>query len=178
MQNGSQIEYDYSIAKAFTFATILFGIIGMTIGVILAFQLAFPGLNNLAGEYGTFSRLRPLHTNGVAFGFTLSGIFACWYYIGQRVLKVSLKESPFLMGVAKLHFVLYFITILLAVVTLFMGITTSKEYAELEWPLDILVVVWWVLYGISIFGLIGIRRERTLYISIWYFIAGCYDFYI
>jgi cytochrome c oxidase cbb3-type subunit 1 len=143
----------------------------MLVGVILAFQLAFPELNNLAGEYGTFGRLRPLHTNGVAFGFTLSGIFATWYYVGQRVLKVSLKESPFLMGVAKLHFFLYFITILLAVVTLISGITTSKEYAQLEWPLDLLVVVWWVLWGISIFGLIGIRRERTLYISVWYYIA-------
>ena len=76
MQNGAQIEYDYSVAKAFTFATILFGIIGMTIGVILAFQLASPQLNHLAAEYGTFSRLRPLHTNGVAFGFALIGIFA------------------------------------------------------------------------------------------------------
>ena len=171
MQNSAAIEYDYSIAKAFTFATILFGIIGMLVGVIIAFQLAFPELSNLAGEYGTFSRLRPLHTNGVAFGFTLGGVFATWYYVGQRVLKVSLKESPFLMGVAKLHFVLYFITILLAVVTLISGITTSKEYAELEWPIDLLIVVWWVLWGVSIFGLIGIRRERTLYISLWYFIA-------
>ncbi len=172
MQNGAQIEYDYSIAKAFTFATILFGIIGMTVGVILAFQLAFPALSNLAGEYGTFSRLRPLHTNGVAFGFTLSGIFATWYYVGQRVLKVSLKESPFLMGVAKLHFALYFLTILLAVVTLLSGITTSKEYAELEWPLDLLVVVWWVLWGIAMFGMIGIRRERTLYVSVWYYMSS------
>ena len=171
MQNSAQIEYDYSIAKAFTFATILFGIIGMTVGVIIAFQLAFPGLNNLAGEYGTFGRLRPLHTNGVAFGFTLSGIFATWYYVGQRVLKVSMKESPFLMGVAKLHFVLYFVALLLAVVTLLMGYSTSKEYAELEWPLDIVVVVFWVLWGVSIFGLIGIRRERTLYVSVWYYIA-------
>ena len=172
MQNSAQIEYDYSIAKAFTFATILFGIIGMTVGVILAFQLAFPALSNLAGEYGTFSRLRPLHTNGVAFGFTLSGIFATWYYVGQRVLKVSLKESPFLMGVAKLHFALYFITILLAVVTLISGITTSKEYAELEWPLDLLVVVWWVLWGVAMFGMIGIRRERTLYVSVWYYMSS------
>ena len=172
MQNGAQIEYDYSIAKAFTFATILFGIIGMTVGVILAFQLAFPSLSNLAGEYGTFSRLRPLHTNGVAFGFSLSGIFATWYYVGQRVLKVSLKESPFLMGVAKLHFGLYFITILLAVVTLLGGITTSKEYAELEWPLDLLVVVWWVLWGVAMFGMIGIRRERTLYVSVWYYMSS------
>jgi cytochrome c oxidase cbb3-type subunit 1 len=172
MQNGAQIEYDYSIAKAFTFATILFGIIGMTVGVILAFQLAFPSLSNLAGEYGTFSRLRPLHTNGVAFGFALSGIFATWYYVGQRVLKVSLKESPFLMGVAKLHFALYFLTILLAVVTLLSGITTSKEYAELEWPLDLLVVVWWVLWGVAMFGMIGIRRERTLYVSVWYYMSS------
>jgi len=172
MQDNAQpIEYDYSIAKAFTFATILFGIIGMTVGVIIAFQLAFPGLSNLAGEYGTFGRLRPLHTNGVAFGFTVSGIFATWYYVGQRVLKVSMKESPFLMAIGKIHFVLYFITILLAVVTLLSGYTTSKEYAELEWPLDLLIVVWWVLWGISIFGLIGIRRERTLYISLWYYIA-------
>ena len=172
MQNGAQIEYDYSIAKAFTFATILFGIIGMTVGVILAFQLAFPALSNLAGEYGTFSRLRPLHTNGVAFGFSLSGIFATWYDVGQRVLKVSLKESPFLMGVAKLHFALYFLTILLAVVTLLSGITTSKEYAELEWPLDLLVVVWWVLWGVAMFGMIGIRRERTLYVSVWYYMSS------
>ena len=171
MQNGAKIEYDYSVAKLFTFTTILFGIIGMTIGVILAFQLAFPELSNLAGEYGTFSRLRPLHTNGVAFGFTLSGIFATWYYVGQRVLKVSLQESKFLQTIAKLHFWLYFVTILLAVVTLITGFTTSKEYAELEWPLDIMVVLWWVLWGVSIFGLIGIRRERTLYISVWYFIA-------
>jgi cytochrome c oxidase cbb3-type subunit 1 len=139
--------------------------------VLIAFQLAFPDLNYLAGEYATFSRLRPLHTNGVAFGFTLSGIFATWYYVGQRVLKVSLAEHPFLNGIAKLHFVVYFITILLAVVTLFAGITTSKEYAELEWPLDLLVVVFWVLWGVSIFGTISVRREKTLYISVWYYIA-------
>jgi cytochrome c oxidase cbb3-type subunit 1 len=171
MQNNTSIEYDYSISKAFTFTAIVFGLIGMTLGVLIAFQLAFPELSNLAGEYGTFSRLRPLHTSAVIFGFTVSGVFATWYYVGQRVLKVSLKESPFLMGVAKLHFALYLITILLAVVTLLSGITTSKEYAELEWPLDLMVVVWWVLWGIAIFGMIGIRRERTLYVSVWYYIA-------
>lgn len=171
MQNAA-VGYDYTVAKWFTFATIAFGIIGMGIGVLIAFQMAFPELNYIAGEYATFSRLRPLHTNGVAFGFTLSGIYASWYYIGQRVLKVSLAEHPFLNGVAKLHFLVYMITILLAVVTLFAGITTSKEYAELEWPLDILVVVFWVLWGVSIFGTISVRREKTLYISVWYFIAS------
>ncbi|PHR71767.1 MAG: cytochrome-c oxidase, cbb3-type subunit I [Arcobacter sp.] len=172
MSNDTIIEYDYSVAKAFTFTAIIFGIIAMLVGVIIAFQLAYPDLNNLAGEYGTFGRLRPIHTSGAIFGFTLSGIFACWYYIAQRVLKVSLNESPFLMIVAKLHFAVYLITMLLAVVTLLAGYTTSKEYAELEWPLDILITVFWLLWGVGIFGLIGIRRERTLYISIWYFIAS------
>jgi len=165
------IEYDYTVAKWFSYLAILFGIIGMGVGVLIAFELAFPDLNYIAGEYSLYSRLRPLHTNAVAFGFTLSGIFATWYYVGQRVLKVSLKESKFLSAVGKLHFWLYFITILLAVVTLLTRYTTSKEYAQLEWPLDVLVVVWWVLWGISIFGLIGIRREKSLYISLWYYIA-------
>jgi cytochrome c oxidase cbb3-type subunit 1 len=166
------LEYDYTVAKMFMFTTIVFGIIGLLIGVIIAFQMAYPELNYLAGEYGTFSRLRPLHTNGVAYGFTLSGIFATWYYVGQRVLKVSMAESKFLMVVGKLHFWIYFVAILAAVVTLFAGISTSKEYAELEWPLDLVVVVFWVLWGMSIFGLIGIRREKTLYISMWYYIAA------
>ncbi len=172
MQSNAQLEYDYSIVKLFTFTTILFGIIGMTLGVIIAFQMAFPELSNLAGEYGTFGRLRPIHTNGVAFGFTLSGIFATWYYVGQRTLKMSLKESKFLTVVSRLHFWLYFITILLAVVTLLTGFTTSKEYAELEWPLDLLIVVWWVLWGVSMFGMIGMRRERTLYVSTWYYMSS------
>jgi cytochrome c oxidase cbb3-type subunit 1 len=170
--SNTAIEYDYTLAKWFSYLAILFGIIGMVIGTYIAFELAFPSLNYVAGEYTLFSRLRPLHTNAVAFGFTLSGIFATWYYVGQRVLKVSLKESKFLQVVGKLHFWLYLITILLAVVTLFVRVSTSKEYAQLEWPLDILVVVWWVLWGISIFGLIGIRREKSLYISVWYYIAA------
>ena len=170
MQNPA-IEYDYTVAKWFSYLAILFGILGMGIGVWIAFELAFPELNYVLGEYTLFSRLRPIHTNVVAYGFTLSGIWATWYYVGQRVLKVSLAESKFLQGVAKLHFWLYFVTALLAVVSLLVRYTTSKEYAQFEWPLDILVVVIWVLWGISIFGLIGIRREKTLYISMWYYIA-------
>jgi cytochrome c oxidase cbb3-type subunit 1 len=169
------LEYDYTVAKMFMFSTILFGIIGMTIGVFIAFELAFPQLNTILGsglaEYTNFSRLRPLHTDGVAFGFTVSGIFATWFYVGQRVLKVSMAESKFLMLVGKLQFWLYFIGVLAAVVTLFMGYTSSKEYAEFEWPIDIAIVVVWVLWGVSIFGLIGIRREKSLYISVWYYIA-------
>jgi cytochrome c oxidase cbb3-type subunit 1 len=144
----------------------------MTVGVLIAFQMAFPELNYLAGEYGTFSRLRPLHTDAVAFGFTLSGIWATWYYVGQRVLKVSMAESPFLMFIGRLHFWLYIVGVAAVVVTLLMGITTSKEYAEFEWPIDIAIVIVWVLWGISLFGLIGIRREKSLYISVWYYIAA------
>ncbi|WP_173682063.1 cbb3-type cytochrome c oxidase subunit I, partial [Campylobacter coli] len=171
MHPGNALNYDYTVAKYFMFATILFGIVGMAIGTLIAFQMAYPNLNYLAGEYATFSRLRPLHTSGVIFGFMLSGIWATWYYIGQRVLKVSMAESKFLMAIGKLHFWLYMITMIVAVISLFAGVSTSKEYAELEWPLDILVVLIWVLWGVSIFGLIGIRREKTLYISLWYYIA-------
>ena len=171
MQSHNALEYDYTVAKWFTFLAIVLGIVGMTIGVLIAFQLAFPDLNYLLGEYGTFSRLRPLHTDAVAYGFTLSGIWATWYYAGQRILKVSNAESKFLMAISKLHVLVYVIIVALVVYSLFMGITTSKEYAEFEWPIDILVVVAWVLFGIHLFGMIGIRREKYLYISMWYYIA-------
>lgn len=170
MQNPA-IEYDYTVAKWFSYLAILFGILGMGIGVLIAFQMAFPELNYIFGEYSLFSRLRPIHTNVVIYGFTLSGIWATWYYVGQRVLKVSLKESPLLNGIAKAHFWLYFITALAAVISLLLRYTTSKEYAQFEWPIDVLIVVIWVMWGIGIFGLIGLRREKTLYISIWYYIA-------
>jgi cytochrome c oxidase cbb3-type subunit 1 len=170
------LEYDYTVAKLFMFMTIVLGVVGMLIGVILAFELAFPGLNTMLGsgvaEYTSFGRLRPLHTDSIIFGFVLSGIFTSWYYIGQRVLKVSMAESKFLMFIGKLHFTLYTIGVLAVVVTLFLGYTTSKEYAEFEWPIDIAIVLVWVTFGISMFGLIGIRREKSLYISIWYFIAN------
>jgi len=171
MQQSTAVSYDYTVARWFTYTTIAFGIIGMLIGVVIALQLAFPALNGIAGEYTSFGRLRPLHTNGIIYGFTLSGIWAGWYYISQRVFKVSLNEYPFLKFISKLHFGVYFLIMLLAVVTLWMGISTSKEYIQLEWPIDLLVVVAWVLWGVSIFGIIGVRREKTMYISIWYFIA-------
>ncbi|MEA1982245.1 MAG: cbb3-type cytochrome c oxidase subunit I, partial [Campylobacterota bacterium] len=127
------LEYDYTVAKLFMLTTILTGIVGMLIGVILAFELAFPEVNLLLGEglaeYTNFSRLRPLHTDAVIFGFTLSGVFATWYYVGQRVLKVSMAESGFLMFIGKLHFVLYVIGVAAVIFSLLAGVTTSKEYA-------------------------------------------------
>ncbi len=171
MQQHNALEYDYTVAKMFAITAIVLGIVGMSIGVFIAFQLAFPDLNNLFGEYGTFSRLRPLHTDTVAFGFTLSGIWAGWYYSAQRMLKVSMAESPFMMFIGKLHFWLYLVVVAGAVVSLLMGITTSKEYAEFEWPVDVGIVLVWVIFGINMFGMIGIRREKYLYISMWYYIA-------
>ncbi|MCB4743545.1 MAG: cytochrome-c oxidase, cbb3-type subunit I [Sulfurovum sp.] len=171
MQSNAALEYDYSVAKLFTFTTILFGFLGMVIGTLIASQLAFPELNYLLGEYGTFSRLRPLHTNIVIYGFTLSGVWATFYYSAQRVLKVSMAESKFVMFIGKFHFYLYFVGALIAVITLLMGITQAKEYAQFEWPIDIVIVLIWVLWGVAMFGLIGIRREKALYISMWYYIA-------
>ncbi len=171
MQSNAALEYDYTVAKLFTYVTILFGFLGMLVGTILALQLAFPELSNLIGEYGTFSRLRPIHTNTVIFGFTVSGVFATWYYFAQRVLKVSMAESKFLMVVGKFHFWLYFIGALVATVSLVFGISQGKEYAQYEWWVDIVIVVIWLTWGVSIFGLIGIRREKALYVSIWYYLA-------
>ncbi|MFA5216221.1 cytochrome-c oxidase, cbb3-type subunit I [Sulfuricurvum sp.] len=169
------LEYDYTVAKMFMLTTVVLGIVGMLVGVILAWEMAFPAVNTIAGsglaEFTNFSRLRPLHTDAVIFGFTLSGIWSTWYYVGQRVLKVSMAESKFLMFLGKLHFALYLLVVVAVVGSLLMGITTSKEYAEFEWPIDIAVVLVWVIWGMSIFGLIGIRREKSLYISIWYYIA-------
>jgi len=172
MQSENALKYDYTIARYFMYTTLVLGIVGMLIGTIIAFQMAYPELNNLFGEYGTFGRLRPLHTDGVIYGFMLSGIWCTWYYIGQRVLKVSMAESKFLMTIGKIHFWLYLAVVAVAMISLVLGITTSKEYAEFEWPIDILVVIVWILWGISIFGLIGIRREKSLYISLWYYIAS------
>jgi cytochrome c oxidase cbb3-type subunit 1 len=169
------LEYDYSVTKMFLFASIFLGITGMLVGVFLAWEMAFPSINTILGEglaeYTNFSRLRPLHTDSIIYGFVLSAIWASWYYIGQRVLKVSMAESKFLMFVGKLHFYIYMFAAVIIVISLLTGITSSKEYSEFEWPLDVGITLIWVLWGTSIAGLVGIRREKTLYISIWYFIA-------
>ena len=164
-------QYDYSLAKLFLLVSIVTGFLGMLIGVILAFQLAIPDLNYIAGEYSIFGRLRPLHTNVIIYVFTVSGIWAGWYYFGQRVLKITYHEHPFLKLIGILHFIMYLIVLVLALYTLFTGITQSKEYAELPWIVDILIVVTWVLWGISLFGSMAVRREKVIYISLWYFIA-------
>ena len=170
------LEYDYSVSKLFIYTALGIGFVGMLVGVIIAWEMAFPAINTIFGdgaiaEYTNFSRLRVLHTDSVIYGFVLSGVWATWYYVGQRVLKVSMAESKTLMMIGYAHFWIYLFAAVIIVLSLFMGVTTSKEYAEFEWPIDLGITVIWLLFGASIAGLVGMRREKTLYISIWYYIA-------
>lgn len=162
-----RFEYDNRLPKMFAIATITWGIVGMLVGVIAAFQLAFPALN-FGLQYTTFGRLRPVHTNAVIFAFVGNGIFTAVYYSLPRLLKTPMWSK--LLG--KIHFWGWQLIIVLAAVTLLMGYTTAKEYAELEWPIDILITLIWVVFGINMFGTILTRRERHLYVAIWFFIAS------
>lgn len=165
-QTDSITDYDYSVAKGFAISTLIWGAVGMSVGLIIALELVFPQLNADL-PWLSFNRLRPLHTNAVIFGFTLAGVFASWYYVSQRVLKVRMV----LPGVGMFHLILFNLIIVLAAVTLLMGHTQSKEYHELSWWVDILVVVMWLSWGVHIFAMLGARKEKTLYVSIWYYVA-------
>ncbi|HNQ41526.1 MAG TPA: cytochrome-c oxidase, cbb3-type subunit I [Saprospiraceae bacterium] len=162
-----KFQYDNEIPKQFAVATIFWGVVGMLIGVIAAFQLAYPALN-LGIEYTTFGRLRPVHTNAVIFAFVGNGIFTAVYYSMPRLLKTEMWSK----ALGKIHFWGWQLIIVAAAITLLMGYTTAKEYAELEWPLDIAITLIWVVFGINMFGTILTRRERHLYVAIWFFIAS------
>jgi len=159
-------KYDNKIVKYFATATVLWSVVGMLVGLIIAIQLYVPALN-LGIPYLTFSRLRPLHTNAVIFAFVGNGIFMGVYYSLQRLLKARMF-SDFL---SNLHFWSWQLIIVCAAITLPLGITTSKEYAELEWPIDILITLVWVVFAINLFGTIVKRREKHLYVAIWFYIA-------
>ncbi|MCX7835654.1 MAG: cytochrome-c oxidase, cbb3-type subunit I [bacterium] len=161
-----QFRYNDSIVRKFIIATVIWGIVGMLVGVVVALQLAYWKANG-GIPWITFGRLRPLHTNAVIFAFVCNAIFAAVYYASQRLLKARIFSDT----LATIHFWGWQILIVLAAITLVSGITVSKEYAELEWPLDIMVAVLWVIFAINFFGTIWKRREPHLYISIWYWIA-------
>jgi len=163
---AEKFYYDNRIVKQFGFAALFWGVIGMLVGIIIAFQLAFPALN-FGIPYTTFGRLRPLHTNAVIFAFVGNAMFAGAYYILQRVLKTRLFNDT----LSKIHLWGWQCIIVLAALSLLSGFTTGKEYAELEWPIDILITLIWVVFGINMFGTILKRRERHLYVAIWFFIA-------
>ena len=161
--------YENKLPKLFAIASIFWGAVGMLLGVIAAFQLAYPILN--FSDYLphlAFGRLRPVHTNAVIFAFVGNGIFTAVYYAIPRLLKTPMWSEK----LGKIHFWGWQLIIVLAAVTLLFGITTGKEYAELEWPIDILITLIWVVFGINMFGTILTRRERHLYVAIWFFIAS------
>ena len=166
MQQREQIEYDDAIVRKFIFATVLWGIVGMLVGLILALQLAVPKLN--LAPYFTFGRLRPLHTNAVIFAFAANAIFAAVYYSSQRLLKAR----PLSDVLSAIHFWGWQAIIVAAALTLPLGITQGKEYAELEWPIDIAIAVIWVTFAVNFFGMIRNRREKHLYVALWFYIAS------
>ena len=161
-----KFTYDDDIVRKFTLVTLIWGIVGMLVGVIVALQLAAP-LFNFNFSLISFGRLRPLHTNAVIFAFTGNAIFAGVYYSTQRLLKAPM----FSRGLSLFHFWGWQLIIVAAAVTLPLGITQGKEYAELQWPIDIAIAVVWLVFAFNFFGTIARRRERHLYVAIWFYIA-------
>ena len=161
-----KFTYDNKIVRNFGLATLVWGIIGMTVGLLVAMQLFKPSLN-MGSQYTTFGRIRPLHTNAVIFAFVGNAIFMGVYYSLQRLLKARMFSDV----LSKIHFWGWQLIIVSAVITLPLGFTSSHEYAELEWPIDIAITLIWVVFGINMFGTIFKRRERHLYVAIWFYIA-------
>lgn len=158
--------YDNKIVRNFAYATALWGVIGMLVGLVAALQLVWPALN-FGIPYTTFGRLRPLHTNAAIFAFVGNGIFMGVYYSLQRLLKTRMYSDT----LSWIHFWGWQLIIVFAAITLPLGITSSKEYAELEWPIDIGITIVWVIFGINMLMTILKRRESHLYVAIWFYIA-------
>ncbi|WP_420380027.1 cytochrome-c oxidase, cbb3-type subunit I [Gilvibacter sp.] len=161
-----QFYYDNKIVKNFLIACIFWGIIGMAVGLLLAFMFMFPNLTD-GISWLSFGRLRPLHTNAVIFAFVGNAIFAGVYYSTQRLLKTRMFSDL----LSKINFWGWQLIIVSAAITLPLGYTTSKEYAELEWPIDIAIALVWVVFGANLIGTILRRRQRHLYVAIWFYLA-------
>ncbi|UCX04747.1 cytochrome-c oxidase, cbb3-type subunit I [Shewanella sp. HL-SH8] len=167
MMNHSQstgADYNYTIVRQFALTTVLWGIVGMSVGVLIAAQLIWPQLN-FDTPWLTYSRLRPLHTNAVIFAFGTSALFATSYYVVQRTCQTRL----FAPKLAAFTFWGWQLIILSAAITLPMGFTQGKEYAELEWPIDIAITIVWVSYAIVFFGTIVKRTTSHIYVANWFF---------
>ena len=156
--------YNYKVVRQFTLMTVVWGIVGMTVGVLIAAQLRWPELN-FDIPWLTYGRLRPLHTNAVIFAFGGSALFATSYFVVQRTCHARLFSS----GLAAFTFWGWQAVIVLAAITLPMGFTSGKEYAELEWPIDILITLVWVSYAIVFFGTIARRKTPHIYVANWFF---------
>ncbi len=162
----TRVVYNDSVSRWFVFASVIFGLVGMLVGAIIALQLAWWPAN--LGRYVSFGRLRPLHTNAVIFAFVGNMVFAGIYYSTQRLLKTRVASDL----LAKIHFWGWQLIIVAAAVTLPLGITTGKEYAELEWPIDIAIALVWVVFAINFFWTLARRNEQHLYVAIWFYIAS------
>jgi len=144
-----RFSYDNKIVRAFIIATVIFGLVGMLVGLTIALQLVWP-VFNFDLQYTTFGRIRPLHTNAIIFAFVGNAMFAGTYYSLQRLLKTRMFNDT----LSWINFWGWQLIILAAAITLPLGITTSKEYAELEWPIDIAITLVWVVFGINLIGTI------------------------
>ncbi|MDO8341727.1 MAG: cytochrome-c oxidase, cbb3-type subunit I [Cellvibrio sp.] len=162
---GDPPVYDFNVVRQFSIMTIVWGIVGMGVGVLIASQLVWPGLNDLFQPYTSFGRLRPLHTNAVIFAFGGCALFATSYYVVQRTCQAPLFGG----WLVPFTFWGWQLVIVLAAITLPLGMTSSKEYAELEWPIDILITLVWVAYAIVFFGTIVKRRTSHIYVANWFY---------
>jgi cytochrome c oxidase cbb3-type subunit I/II len=162
-----RFSYDDDIVRKFLWATLIWGLVGMLVGVIIALQMANP-IFNLGLPQTSFGRLRPLHTNAVIFAFAGNAWFTGAYYASQRLLKTRMWSD----ALSRIHFWGWQAIIVSAALTLPFGFTQAKEYAELEWPIDLAVVVVWVLFAINFVMTLVKRRERHLYVAIWFFMAS------
>ena len=161
--SGTQTTYNDKVVRQFAVMTVIWGIVGMLVGVIIAAQLVWPELN--LGPWLTYGRLRPLHTNAVIFAFGGCALFATSYWCVQRTSHTRLWGGPLI----PLTFWGWQLIILLAAISLPLGITTGKEYAELEWPIDILIAVVWVSYALVFFGTVATRKASHIYVANWFF---------
>ncbi|MBX7169171.1 MAG: cytochrome-c oxidase, cbb3-type subunit I [Pirellulales bacterium] len=162
-----EFSYDDAIVRMFATATLVWGIVGTLAGLIVAMLLVWPNLS-FGLEYITFARLRPLHTNAAIFAFAGNALFCAIYYSTQRLCKARMFSDK----LSRLHFWGWQLIIVLAAVTLPLGITQGKEYAELEWPIDLLIaVVWLGFFGVNFFGTLAKRRERHMYVALWFYVA-------
>ena len=159
-----EATYNYKVVRQFAIMTVIWGIVGMLVGVIIAAQLIWPDIT-MQLPWLSYGRLRPLHTNAVIFAFGGSGLFAASLYVVQRTCQARLLSD----GLASFVFWGWQLIIVLAAITLPLGITSSKEYAELEWPIDILIAVVWVAYAVLFFGTIVKRKTKHIYVANWFF---------
>ena len=159
------VRYDDAIVRKFVLATLLWGFVGMLVGVVLALQIAWWPAN--VTQYFTFGRLRPLHTNAVIFAFAGNAIFAAIYYSTQRLVKARMFNDL----LSKIHFWGWQAIIVSAAVTLPLGFTQSHEYAELEWPIDVAITLVWVIFAVNFFGTLRNRRTKHMYVALWFYIA-------